>query len=215
MIIRMAVAILCLVVGACSVRPPPDTAVLPFAAFGTMDNDVAAANQAAWAFAAPERIANNPVDAARAAAAIDYLAGELASNPRWMMISPLTKQKMVPARFDVRQVTRDRAERAIAGGGEHAAAVCREWQAGNQAGAIQALAVPGFTLPPEPTLRALRPCPISIRPTSRASTQRSKCCQVGCAVALEAAIASCHNSRTFALYRHVPDDILLRLGGKI
>ena len=76
---------------------------LPFAAFGTMDNDVAAANQAAWAFAAPERIANNPVDAARAAAAIDYLAGELASNPRWLMISPLTKQEMVQARFDVRQ----------------------------------------------------------------------------------------------------------------
>ena len=75
MIIRMQAAFLCLAVAACSVTPPPDTAVLPFAAFGTMDNDVAAANQAAWAFALPERTANNPVDAARAAAAIDYLAG--------------------------------------------------------------------------------------------------------------------------------------------
>ena len=103
MFIRMPVAVLCLVVGACSVRPPLDTAALPFAAFGTMDNDVAAANQAAWAFAAPERIAGTPVDAARAAAAVDYLAGELASNPRWLMISPLTKQKMVTARFEVRQ----------------------------------------------------------------------------------------------------------------
>ena len=65
MIIRLPVAVLCLVVAACVARPPPDTAALPFAAFGTMDNDVAAANQAAWAFAAPERTANNPVDAAR------------------------------------------------------------------------------------------------------------------------------------------------------
>ena len=74
MIIRIPAAFLCLAVAACSVRPPPDNG-LPFAAFGTMDNDVAAANQAAWAFAASERTANNPVDAARAAAAIDFLAG--------------------------------------------------------------------------------------------------------------------------------------------
>ena len=82
---------------------------LPFAAFGTMDNDVAAANQAAWAFAAPERIANNPVDAARAAAAIDYLAGELAAIRAGSDFA-VTKQKMVTARFDVRQVTRDRVD---------------------------------------------------------------------------------------------------------
>jgi hypothetical protein len=48
---------------------------------------VAAANQAAWAFAAAERTANDPVDAARAVAGLDFLAGELSSNPRWLMIS--------------------------------------------------------------------------------------------------------------------------------
>ena len=117
--------------------------MLPFAAFGTMDNDVAAANQAAWAFAAPERIANNPVDAARAAAAIDYLAGELASNPRWLMISPLTKQEMVQARIDVRQVL------GIVPNAPSQVVVnallrfASEWQAGNQTGAMQALAAPG------------------------------------------------------------------------
>jgi hypothetical protein len=159
MIVRMPAAFLCLAVGACSVRPPPDTAVLPFAAFGTMDNDVAAANQAAWAFAAPERIANNPVDAARAAAAIDYLAGELASNPRWLMISPLTKQEMVQARIDVRQVL------AIVPNTPSQVVVnallrfASEWQAGNQTDAMQALAVPGFTLPPEQTLRVLSNLP--------------------------------------------------------
>ena len=144
----LPVAVLCLVVAACSVRPPPDTAALPFAAFGTMDNDVAAANQAAWAFAAPERTANNPVDAARAAAAIDYLAGELASNPRWLMISPLTKQEMVQARIDVRQalgIVPNVPSQVVVNALLRFAA---EWQAGNQAGAIQALAAPGFTLPP-------------------------------------------------------------------
>jgi hypothetical protein len=159
MFIRMPVAVLCLVVGACSVRPPLDTAALPFAAFGTMDNDVAAANQSAWAFAAPERTANNPVDAARAAAAIDYLAGELASNPRWLMISPLTKQEMMQARIDVRQVL------GIVPNTPSQVVVtallwfASEWQAGNQTGAMHALAAPGFTLPPEQTLRVLSKLP--------------------------------------------------------
>ena len=51
MIIRPCAVLACLVIAACAVQPPPDTASLPFAAFGTMDNDVAAANQASWAFA--------------------------------------------------------------------------------------------------------------------------------------------------------------------
>ena len=103
--------------------------------------------------------ANNPVDAARAAAAIDYLAGELASNPRWIMISPLTKQEMVQARIDVRQAL------GIAPNAPSQVVVnallqfASEWQAGNQAAAIQALAAPGFTLPPEQTLRALSNLP--------------------------------------------------------
>jgi hypothetical protein len=156
---RLPVAAFCLVVGACSVPPPPDTATLPFAAFGTMDNDLAAANQAAWAFAAPGRTANNPVDAARAAASIDYLAGELARNPRWLMISPLTKQAMVRGRIDVRQVL---GIMPTAPSQVVVNALLRfagEWQGGNQAGAIQALAAPGFTLPPEATLRVLENMP--------------------------------------------------------
>ena len=116
MIIRIVAALACLAIAACVVQPPPDTAALPFAAFGTLDNDVAAANQAAWAFAAPARTANNPVDAARAAAGIDYLAGELSSNPRWVMVSPLTKQEMLQARVDVRQVL-GIAPDAVAGDG--------------------------------------------------------------------------------------------------
>jgi hypothetical protein len=47
MIVRCTVAAACLAIAACVARPAPDTAALPFAAFGTMDNDVAAVNQAA------------------------------------------------------------------------------------------------------------------------------------------------------------------------
>lgn len=146
----------CLPVLSCALATPvPDTAQLPFAAFGTMDNDVAAANQASWAFAAPARTRNDPVDAARACAAIDFLAGELSSNPRWLSISPLTKQQMLQARVDVRRVLGIepgvRSQVVVNALMGFAAA----WQAGNEQGAIQMLAAPGFSLPPPQMLQIL------------------------------------------------------------
>lgn len=152
-------AALPLAVAACAAQPLPDTAILPFAAFGTMDNDVAAANLAAWAFAAPERTANNPGDAARAVAGLDYLAGELSSNPRWLMVSPLTKQDMLQARREVRQVLEigpDAPSQVVVTSLLRFAA---EWQAGNQAVALQALSVRGFTLAPQATVRRLGSLP--------------------------------------------------------
>jgi hypothetical protein len=159
MIVRCTVVAVCLVMAACGARPAPDTAVLPFAAFGTMDNDVAAINQAAWAFASSARTANDPVDAARAAAALDYLAGALPSNPRWVMVSPLAKQEMLQARLDVREalgiastVPSQVVVNALLG---FAAA----WQSGDRTGALHALAAPGFTLPPEQTALVLNNMP--------------------------------------------------------
>jgi hypothetical protein len=159
MIVRCTVAAACLAIAACVARPAPDTAALPFAAFGTMDNDVAAVNQAAWAFAAPTRTANNPVDAARAAAAIEYLAGALSSNPRWVMVSPLTKLEMLQARLDVREalgvapaVPSQVMVNALL---DFAAA----WQSGDRRGARHALVAPGFTLPPDQTALALSNMP--------------------------------------------------------
>ncbi len=146
----------CLLFASCALaRPAPDTAQLPFAAFGTLDNDVAAANQSAWAFAAPERTRNDPVDAARACAAVDYLAGELSSNPRWLQVSPLTKQQMLQARVDMRRAlgidTGIRSQIVVNALMGFAAA----WQAGDQQAALQALAAPGFTLPPPQLVQAL------------------------------------------------------------
>jgi hypothetical protein len=159
MIIRLVAALACLALAACTVQPPPDTATVPFAAFGTLDNDLAAANQAAWAFAVSERTANNPVDAARAAAGVDFLAGELSSNPRWVTLSPLTKQEMLQARVDVRRVlgiAPNARSQVITNALLQFAWL---WQANDQTAAMQALAAPGFTLPPPETFRILANMP--------------------------------------------------------
>ena len=153
---RSLAILACLVIAGCTAAtPPPDTAQLPFAAFGTMDNDVAAANQASWAFASPDRTRNNPVDAARACAAIDYLAGQLSSSPRWIAVSPLTRQEMLRARGDVRRVLgiapETRSQIVVDALLRFAAA----WQVGDQPAALQALSAPGFTLTPQQTLQNL------------------------------------------------------------
>jgi hypothetical protein len=159
MIIRLGVVLPCLAIAACAVQPPPDTASLPFGAFGTLDNDVGAANQASWAFAAPARTLNDPVDAARAAAAVDYLAGELSSNPRWVTLSPLTRQEMLQARADVRRALGIRPDAPSQLVVNALLQFASAWQSGNQAAAMQALASPVFTLPPQQTLHVLTNLP--------------------------------------------------------
>ena len=156
MISRILVVVLCASLAACSAAtPPPDTAQLPFAAFGTMDNDVGAANVASAAFASPARTANDPVDGARACAAIDYLAGELSSNPRWVTLSPFTKQEMLQARVDVRAalgVAPGAPSQMVVGALLQFAAA---WQAGNQQAALQYLGPPAFLHGPQQTLQIL------------------------------------------------------------
>jgi hypothetical protein len=159
MIIRAGAALLCLTIAACAIQPPPDTASLPFGAFGTLDNDMAAANLASSAFASPARVRNDPVDAARAAAAVDYLAGELSSNPRWVTVSPLTKQQMLQARANVRQalgIKPDAPSQLVVNALLRFASA---WQPGNEAAAMQALGSPVFALPAEQTLRVLNNLP--------------------------------------------------------
>jgi hypothetical protein len=160
-VLHRSLAILaCLAFAACSAAtPPPDTAQLPFAAFGTMDNDVAAANQASWAFASPERTRNNPVDAARACAAIDYLAGQLSSSPRWIAVSPLTRQEMLRARADVRRVLGISPETRSQVVVDALLRFAADWQAGDQPAALQALSAPGFTLSPQQTVQNLSNLP--------------------------------------------------------
>jgi hypothetical protein len=159
MMIRTAVVLTGLVMAACAVQPPPDTASVPPGAFGIFDNTLAAANQASYAFAVPARTLNDPVDAARAAAAVDYLAGELSSNPRWVTLSPLTKMEMLRARADVRRALGIRPDAPSQIVANVLLQFAWLWEFGNQPAAMQLLAVPAFTLPPEQTLQVLNNLP--------------------------------------------------------
>jgi hypothetical protein len=159
MSLRIIAVLACVTLAACTVTPPPSTAQLSPGTFGLFDNDVAAINLASSAFASPSRTRNNPADAARACAAIDYLAGELSSNPRWITVSPLTRQEMLRARADMRRVlgiAPDAPSQAVVDALLQFAAA---WQAANQQAALQALAVSGFTLPPPQTLLVLTNLP--------------------------------------------------------
>jgi len=159
MLIHIGVVLVCVAIAACAVRAPPDTALIPPGAFGTFDNDVGAANQASWAFAAPSRTLDDPVDAARAAAGIDFLAGELSRNPRWIMVSPLIKQEMLQARTDVRRVLGIASDAPSQFVVEALLQFAWLWQFGNPPAAIQAIATPIFTLPPQQTLQVLTNLP--------------------------------------------------------
>ena len=160
MFTRFIAVLTCLTLAACGIiEPPPDTAQLGPGAFGQSDNDLAAANIAAWAFAVSARTGNDPVNGARACAAIDYLAGEYSSNPRYVTKSPLTKQELLRARVDVRKVlgvSRDVPSQIVTTALLRFAA---GWQAGDQTAALQALAAPGFTLPAQQLLQILTNLP--------------------------------------------------------
>jgi hypothetical protein len=158
---RIACIVVCAILAGCAaITPPPDTAQLPFAAFGTLDNDTAATGLAASAFAVPARTANDPVDGARACAAIDYLAGELSTNPRWISISPLAKQKMLQARVDVRQVLGIRPDAPSQIVVNSLMQFAAAWQYGDQTTAMHMLSAPVFTLGPEQTLQILSNLPM-------------------------------------------------------
>ena len=100
-----AIALLAGALAGCGALPsPPNTAAVPPGAFGTnADNDTAALGFAADAFSDPARTYGRPVDAARAAAAVDYMAGEINTSPRWQQISPTTQMEMLQARVILRQ----------------------------------------------------------------------------------------------------------------
>ena len=161
-----------LVAGCASIAPPPDTARLPPNAYGLFaDNDVGAINLAQWAFADPARPPNDPADAARAAAAVDYLAGELSSSPRWTAMSPITKGQMLQAREEVRQAL------GIAPGAPSQLVVdgllgaANAVVAGDRTLALAALRTPAFTWPPEQTLARLSDMPFL--PMANVASQRA------------------------------------------
>ncbi len=143
-----------------AITPPPDTARLPPNAFGTYsDGDIGAINVSSWAFADPARTRNDPPDAARAVAAVDYLAGELSSSPRWDFMSPLTKMQMVQARAEVRAAVGIAANAPSQDVVDQLLYVADALTAGSTQGAMNALTPPTFTLPPPDSLARLANLP--------------------------------------------------------
>jgi hypothetical protein len=154
-------ALLCVTLSACAAIPPSaEPAALPPGVFGVYeDNDVGALNQSSWAFAAPQRTRGNPIDAARAVIAIEYLADELPANPRWIGISGGTTAPMVRAREDTRRVlgiVPNAPPQLVVDALLRLTTALRE---GDQSAVMQSLSTPVFTLPPTRTLTILSNLP--------------------------------------------------------
>ena len=151
-----------LVIVACGYQTPlPDTAQAPDGAFGSNgDEDVAAINLASWAFSSSINTRNHPIEAARSVAAVDYLAGELSSSPRWIGLSPIVQMEMLQAREEVRAaigvLPSTRSQVVVNGLSRYAASLAED---GNRVQALQYLANPAFTLGPKLTEARLENLP--------------------------------------------------------
>ncbi len=162
MIRKFLLMTVCLLpIGCAGVTPfVPDTARLAPGALGSgLDPDVAAVNQAQWAFADPGRTYGRPIEAARAAASMDYIAGQLYTSPRWSNISALTKEQLLQGRQEVRQAL------GVVPGTTSQVVVDRLTTAGNalaagdQDAALRQLGAPAFDAPSEQVLARLSNMP--------------------------------------------------------
>ncbi|GAB0116252.1 hypothetical protein [Acidisoma sp. 7E03] len=126
---------------------PPDTAQLPQGAFGTNgDQDVAALDAAALGFA--HAITGNPAKAAYSIAALDYLGGELNSNPRWIDMDPLVRLQMLDWRKKMRTeigINPTASSQAVV---DTMLGLAAAYRAGDQPAVTRLLASPIFTVPP-------------------------------------------------------------------
>ena len=138
----------------------PDTARMPAGALGGgLDPDVAAVNLAQWAFADASRTYGRPVEAARAAASMDYIAGQLYTSPRWANISPLTKEQLLQGRQEVRTalgVAPGATSQQVVDSLTSAASALA---AGDQAGATRVLGAPVFAAGADQVLTRLSNMP--------------------------------------------------------
>lgn len=155
---RSSLLLLLLACAACApVVPviPPSVATLPPGAFPDgPDQDLAAITLGANDFQDAARTYGRPAEGARAAAALDYLAGTVAVAPRWQCASPGVRALLPDARAALRAqlgVPASASSQSVVDGLLRVADALRD---NDQAAARQALAPPAF---PDPagTLAAL------------------------------------------------------------
>jgi len=158
----LLLAAVCILPAACGNVQPfvPDTARLTTGQLGLgFDPDVAAVNQAQWAFADAGRTYGRPVEAARAAASMDYIAGEIYTSPRWSNVSALTKEQLLQGRQEVRialGIPPGTRSQAVV---DHLTAAGNALAAGDQPAALALLSGPTFTSPPDQVLARLSNMP--------------------------------------------------------
>lgn len=145
---------------ACTPVIPPDTAIMPRTAAGTpIMSDQGAIQTAAYVLGDPSRTAGQPGEAARALAAVDYLAGALYSNPHWVGIPAITKIQMVQGREEERAylgIAPAVPSQLVVDGLMRAATAL---DAGDTAAAEAALPASTFTLGPQATVARLTHLP--------------------------------------------------------
>ena len=162
MILRTALLACTLALAGCGSFQPTvyDTARLPAGALGSgFDPDVTAVNLAQWAFADPARTYGRPIEGARAAASMDYIAGQLNSSPRWDHIGAITKMQLLDGRQEVRAalgvrpgVPSQQVVNSLVGAANALAA-------GDQVGAVRALDAPIYDTGGEQVLARLANLP--------------------------------------------------------
>lgn len=152
---------LAVVLAACGTMPASrNTPYLPPGVYGVYeDNAIGAINQSAWAFASPANTRGNPIDAAKAVVALEYLSGELRENPRWFGMDSSIPRHMAAARDELRQTLGIRTGTPSQLVVNTLLALNLDLQTGNQPAAITVLGGPIFTLPPEQTLHILSNLP--------------------------------------------------------
>lgn len=159
---KLLFATACLLPAACANVQPvvPDTARLTTEQLGSgFDPDVTAINQAQWAFADAGRTYGRPVEAARAAASMDYVAGEFYTSPRWSNISALTREQLLQGRAEVRSalgIPPGTPSQAVV---DHLTAAGNALAVGNQGAALAQLSGPTFSTPPDQVLARLSNMP--------------------------------------------------------
>ena len=140
-------------------QPPLDTARLPPGVFSNLDQDIPAAQYAQYAFADASRTYGNPVAGAQAVIAMDYIAGQLTTSPRWANIAATTQEELVEARAATRAAV------GIAPGApsqlvvDSLNAARNDLQAGDQTAAAQALDNPAFPAGGQRTVQVLANLP--------------------------------------------------------
>lgn len=136
---------------------PVDTAVMP--PYTGLADPSNAIQYTSWAFASPARTRNDPASAARAVAALDYVAGAISTSPAWQHSSPLVANEMLHARQAVRRtlgILPAAPSQAVVNSMIGASLALAHH---DRTAALAALNAPFFTLGPEQTLAVLTDLP--------------------------------------------------------